>query len=318
MLKASRFGVSGDSVSIFERKEFRWLCLGGLFFVYTFLAFKDVLLPYLTGDIAYAFNTDNFWSYSSGFIRRALLGQILYFNQSVLGIGPWFFSVATFALVVLFAGYVCVELSKTMPAWQVILLALTPFALLYFVDAEILMLLPLLAMVQKDSRHQKLLVLLLIIVLSQMRELVLVLYFPVLLRFIFIDRGVVGKASIAFIAVMSFLLLWDFGPPSYALEKTFWPEHGAPDLHEEHLYTCRIDPGTLCPRDDILGLAGSVAVLVSRPPHQLADLVRMVCGDLYGQLAAVDRPWTLCLFLLHVRGLVFERRAPALVQSRFV
>ena len=222
---------------MFERKEFRWLCLSGLFFVYSFLAFKDAVLPYLIDDIVFAFNTDNFWSYSSGFIRRALLGQILYFNQSVLGIGPWFFSFTTFALVVLFAGYVCVELNKTTPAWQVILLALTPFALLYFVDAEILMLLPLLAMVQNDSRHQKLFVLLLIMVLSQMRELILVLYFPVLLRFIFIDRGLVGKASIAFIAVMSFLLLWDFGPPSYVLEKTFWPEHGAPNLHEEHMYT---------------------------------------------------------------------------------
>lgn len=203
----------------------------------SFLAFKDTVIPYLTSDVVFSYNTDNFWSYSSGFTRRGLIGEFLYFSQSVLGIGPWIFSAITFVLALVFAAYTCLELNKSMPAWQIIMIALTPFALMYFVDAETFMLIPLLAMTQPESRNQRLFVLFLIIIATLIRELVLVLYLPVLLRFIFIDRGLVGKASMAFIAVMLVLLLWDFGPPSYVLEKTFWPNHGAPDLHLEHMYT---------------------------------------------------------------------------------
>jgi len=221
---------------ILDRDRLQWLSALALFAVMAGLEMLINLVPYLIYDVTFWFREDNFWSYSSGFSRRALIGELLYWFQAFLGIGPWILSIFIYLAFIPLLAAMCRELFKTASPLIIILLMFTPFALSYGADAEIFLLLPLLAMTGTESDRQKLTVLALIAAVSLIREIALILYIPVLLRFISRESGALRYLSIAYIGVMLFSLVYDFGAPNFSLETGFWPQHGVSGLEDTVLY----------------------------------------------------------------------------------
>lgn len=212
-----------------------WIIATIIFIIYAVSIFSLEILPYFTTDRAYTFRPDNFWAWSSGIYRRAMLGELLILVDRNTGYGPEILSGMIYATFLVVAAAVCFLLRRSLTIPELILLSLTHFVIFYFVDAEIFLFLPMAAILMPRFQGQQAVVLLLIVVATVIRELAILLYSPVLLYFIqrgtkWIRIGVV-LYLIAFVATIMMP-----GSPNFSAEKLYWEPRGITGLIDEHLY----------------------------------------------------------------------------------
>lgn len=205
-------------------------------------AFGNVLLsnilPYFTSKSPYTFRTDNFWSYSSGFTRRGLPGELLiWLNEVSAGNGPFIFSAIVSLLFIVTYVIVLSRLFSDCSGVSSILLALSPILLFFQIDAEIFMLLPLLVMCFTTPGPSMPLVLALIGLSIAFREASILLYFPVIVKGFFDKRAISAVISAAIIGLFIISISLQGEDLSYRMERDYWPAFGITDLLASHLYS---------------------------------------------------------------------------------
>ncbi|MCU0907784.1 MAG: hypothetical protein MUF73_10130 [Rhodobacteraceae bacterium] len=178
---------------------------------------------------------DTFWSWSSGFARRGLPGEIIYRLDLLTGVGQLLFAALLVAVFVAFAAMALAELYRRLSGVQFALLCLTPAVLFYRVDAEILILLPFFGLILVPGAWRRPVALVLIAVAALTRELALVLFLPVLLTLAVTGPVWLRGATVATVAALALPFVVG-GEPNYALETLYWPDRGIPNLKETVLY----------------------------------------------------------------------------------
>lgn len=195
-----------------------------------------IVFPYSSNGNLYTFREDNFWSYSSGFCRRASVGEIIYILDTFTGLGPLVLTMMYCAIFIISALFVFYSICEAFSLLEIILLSLTPFVLLYMVDGEVLMLLPLLAMGMQRSGGRNFIVLVLIAFAISARELALLLYSPALLILLVRGHPIIRVAVVLVLAAFCTSFSGLCGPPSFVLETTYWPDRGVTMLTDSQLY----------------------------------------------------------------------------------
>jgi hypothetical protein len=218
---------------------FCWIMAGGLIGRQV----GQLLLPYVVGgDTPSTLREDDYWSYSSGFVRRALLGEVLYRGTLWTGHNvSWVVS----SLLVLVYGVVVWQVLRRIveqhPLGEVLLLAATPLMIPFGVDREVLLLAPIviLAAAQKPAVGQ-VAASLVALVVNLVHEFAAILYVPVFLA-MHMRTGRAARASLPLVAALLLtietlpLVLWR-PEPTLELEKLFWPRFGLAGLELTHLY----------------------------------------------------------------------------------
>lgn len=195
-----------------------------------------LFFPMLQGE-AYGFRDDNFWSLTSGFYRRFLPGDFLYYTDLVTSFGIEIYSLVLITLFGFFAILVYRELNITLQPIEKIILSLSPIVLLYQVDSEIFLLLPILPLLFiKDRSAREATFLLLLLFSIFVRELSILFYAPVLLWIIVQSPIKLKIAATSIVAIFVFSILFLSGEPTYGLERDYWPAQGVSDLETTHLY----------------------------------------------------------------------------------
>jgi hypothetical protein len=189
----------------------------------------------ILSGLPFGFRDDTFWAWSSGFARRGLPGEIIYRLDLLTGAGPLLFSVLLVAVFAAIAVLALAELHGRLSAVQFVLLCLTPVVLIYRVDAEILILLPFFGLILARGAWRGPVTLALIAVATLTRELALVLFLPVLVTLAFTGPVWLRAATVATVAALALPFVLG-GPPTYALETLYWPEHGVPGLRDMIMY----------------------------------------------------------------------------------
>jgi len=209
------------------------------------LAVGDVLLQFIRCNLTPALETpcrsclrtDNFFSFSSGHVRRALCGEIMY-RLDLAGLpGPFLYALLL-ALVFLLSYGVLLPacLRKDRPA-ALVLIALSPLLPLWLFDREILVLVPMLYLFAR--RRTDLPFFLLIAVLAFAHESVLLFYSVFLVQPLYLAiRHRSARNLVRILPVLAAGLVFLLVPArvSHVLELTYWPSRGFPGLQESWLY----------------------------------------------------------------------------------
>ena len=200
-------------------------------FFKAYLAFSNVD----SGALA-PFREDNFWSYSSGFMRRGLSGEFLYWLELTTGQALILYPLLLWLAFSIFALLVMLEVCRTMKPIEVVLFVLSPAYLLFYVDSEIFLLLPFLALLSGKWVGRDYVVIVLVIIATMIREFGILFYAPLLLHYLAAKSWLLRVTSaIVSVGLVSSLFLRT--TPTYWLEKEFWPQRGVEGLPDSYLYT---------------------------------------------------------------------------------
>lgn len=193
------------------------------------------VLPYLEGTSLATFREDNFWAYSSGFMRRGLPGEFIYRLDQWTHQGPLIYSVLIAAIYFLAWVVVAREAARFFTPVQAMLALLTPLALHNGIDGEVFILLPLLYLGLRGEQASDLTALVLIALALAMRESAILFFLPLILG-IMIRAGWLERLCGVAILAMFALSIVAGNDPTYLLERDYWPGAGIDDLMTRHLY----------------------------------------------------------------------------------
>ena len=195
------------------------------------------VLPYLTEGVTFTFRQDNFFSYSSGMVRRALPGEIIYRLDLLTGIGPQIFTGLMLTLWLFFLGLTTFHFRRTATPLEQIFVYLSSFYLLHSIDAEIFILLPFLGILFFRGSAAAYGVLGTIVLAGLIREVTFLLFAPVLLGFLLSKRWPLVLSTLVVTGAATWLLVFYSPLSSYALEFEYWPDRGISRLVETNLYS---------------------------------------------------------------------------------
>lgn len=194
--------------------------------------------PVINSTLPYAFRDDDFFSFSSGHIRRGLIGELLYilqrngFNSIII------FTAILLLLYLLIYGKILFRMIQTLPIAERYLLLLTPFVLNMGVDRELFILLPLVWFFYRKKTD--LIFYILIAIILFVHEIALLFYLPFMLALLLKTSPIKGlNRTMAIVSLISALAIL-FGIKEQltnTLELSFWPEQGVPGLTQTYLYT---------------------------------------------------------------------------------
>ncbi|MFN3793962.1 MAG: hypothetical protein ACK4RX_04790 [Chitinophagaceae bacterium] len=197
-----------------------------------------LMQPVLVKVLPYAFRDDDFFSFSSGHIRRGLIGEFLYLLQRN-GIN----SIIVFTALLLLAyviiyGKIFFRLLQTLPLTERYLLLLTPFVMNMGIDRELFILLPLVWFYYR--KQTDLVFYLIIAVILFIHEIALLFYLPFIAA-LFLKTSPLKKIqrTLAIGSILTALIIL-FGIKEHitnALELNFWPTQGVTGLTQTYLYT---------------------------------------------------------------------------------
>lgn len=207
--------------------------LSFLFLVFISFYVASKLNLFLLKDLSYAFRSDNFWSYSSSIYRRGLTGEIIYYLDMISGKGIYLFALTIWSLFVMFLIKFLKEIKGELSLIEVLLLVLSPFLLLYSVDAEIFTLLPFLTLFSKKQFLNVWGTLFLIVVATLIREISLFFYFPVLVSFIVGGQRCIKLFATLVLFSLFLIVLYPKPSPTFLLEQTYW---SSLELQDTSLY----------------------------------------------------------------------------------
>ncbi len=197
-----------------------------------------LMQPVLTKTLAYAFRDDDFFSFTSGHIRRGLIGELLYTLQrnginSVIAFTSLL--LLTFSLIY---GKILFRTIQTLPLTERYLLLLTPFVLNMGIDRELFILLPLVWYFYRKKTDLPFYLIIAIILF--VHEIALLFYLPFILALFLQSSPVRGiSRTLAIGSIISALTIL-FGIKeniTNTLETSFWPTQGVTGLTETYLYT---------------------------------------------------------------------------------
>ena len=208
------------------------LVLTGAFTLVAGFAAWHLFVPFIEGT--FGFRPDDFWSYSSGFRRRALPGELIYRIDLLTGAAPLLFSVLLWASTLVVFAALLSEIHRTLPWPQVLLLLSSPVLLIYEVDTEILLLLPFAALGLPASLRPWGLLLAILLAMA-IRELALLFYAPMLWALLLRGSPALRLMTVLTTAAAVLVLLAPV-TPDYHLEREYWPERGIDGLRSTHLY----------------------------------------------------------------------------------
>lgn len=198
-------------------------------------AFFWAILPYFDGSSTATFREDNFWSYSSGFLRRGFPGEAIYRLDLWTQHGPLIFSLLITVTYFLAWYVVAREAGRYLTPVQSMLALLSPLALHAGIDGEIFLLLPLLYLVWRGRDANELVALLLIGLALAIRESAILFYLPLIAGLML--RGDWTRRLVGLVILTVFALsIIAGGEPTYLLEHEYWPAQGVEDLRARHLY----------------------------------------------------------------------------------
>ncbi len=226
---------------MFKFSEHPWYTKLAYYLVFVVVLWRHgqtLLAPWLGSDLAFAFRSDNFFSFSGGQIRRGLIGEKLILLQSWGIDAVQFYSVL---LLVFFAfAYLIVfpRLLQSFKSTEVFLILMGGFFLMPGLDREIFILLP--ALYFLFRRQRDLLFYLLIAVLAFVHELALLLYFPFILDLLL--RAWKEHKPAQLLAVLLILggygaVILIKGQMNFVPEREFWPQYGISGLEDRFLYS---------------------------------------------------------------------------------
>lgn len=214
-------------------------------FAVTFLVAVNgifMLGPYAAGASS-TLRADDFWSYSGGFARRGLLGEVLIVLGRLTEMNPA--PLVSFGLLALFAALtlqVVRLLWRDAPMKDRLLLLGTPLLYGFGVDREVILLLPaLLLMVgnRRSSRRWTTAGLISLPLVCLVHELAIALYAPLLIAFHLSrpaeERNAVWAAVGGSVVVIAGLVLVG-NHPNLRPELEFWPTLGVEGLESRELY----------------------------------------------------------------------------------
>ena len=194
--------------------------------------------PVLSKTLSYAFRDDDFFSFTSGHIRRGLIGELLYTLQrndinSIIA-----FTVLLLVSFLLIYGKLFFRIIQSLPLAERYLLLLTPFVLNMGIDRELFILLPLVWYFYR--KQTDLFFYLIIAIILFVHEIALLFYLPFILALFLKSSPIKGlNKTIAIGSLISALAIL-FGIKEQItniLEISFWPAQGVPGLTETYLYT---------------------------------------------------------------------------------
>lgn len=232
-----------------------------------------LVVPYFTDGVATTLREDDYWAYSSGFRRRALLGELLYRVTNAIGTNASALCSLTFVAVyglVTWRALPWLTRSASLGAFAVF--CATPIVMSFTIDREVLLLVPVLAIV--GGGRLAILGCCLVPVACLVHELALVLYSPCLLALHVIAGPWRRWSAYAFSSgsaiVVTLAVFARTAPPTYDLELFFWPTHGVDALLSSHLYgfadmpaafLLRLHGDLLLTREAYVGLAFGVLLV---------------------------------------------------------
>ena len=207
--------------------------LSFLFLVFISLYTASKLNLFMLKDLSYAFRPDNFWSYSSSIYRRGSTGEIVYYLDIITGKGIYIFALLIWSLFVLFLIKFLKEIKGELSLLETLLLVISPFLLLYSVDAEIFTLLPFLTLFSRNKFLNVWGTLFLIVVATLIREISLLFYFPVLVSFIVCGQRHIKLFATIVLFALFLIVLYPKPTPTFLLEQTHW---SSLELQDTSLY----------------------------------------------------------------------------------
>ncbi len=194
-------------------------------------------VPYLVGTDLYTFRDDNFWSYTSGFYRRGLPGELLlWLNNITDGAGPILYSSILMGFYLVVLTLVLRSLIPRHGTLFLFLLCVSPIMLFFRIDSEVFLLLPF-ALICLLGRSIRLPILMIFVVVSiAVRETAFLIYLPIILRCF--TTGSILDLLLGFFAIAIFAIFILILPENltYQLENHYWPIYGIENLTETYLY----------------------------------------------------------------------------------
>lgn len=216
--------------------------LRGLYFIlWAILTWRLVQIlmgPFLGEDLAFAFRSDNFFSFSGGHIRRGLIGEVLLQLQKLGAPAIFLYSLL---LLLLFAGLYLLVFPKLLRSFrplEVLLILLSGFFLMPGLDRELFMLLPAVYYFFRQRLDGGFFLLLGLV--AFIHEMALLLYFPIIWFALRQMRHKLTSAQALYaipviLAYGAVIVLK--GDLNLSPEKTFWPQYGVEGLENRILYT---------------------------------------------------------------------------------
>ena len=194
-----------------------------------------MLMPYIVSVDYYFFREDNFWSYESQIFRRAMSGQIIWYMDLISNNGPLLYSILMFLTFSVGSAIVLRISSELLTKTECILLLISPMYLIYSVDSEIFVALTALLFFFRFARNAPIFIINIILFFALIREISILVYFPILLTIMVRNRyGVLYLiASIAFYVI---LLNAIWGNDYLSLEQNYWPAPREWRLEQYGLY----------------------------------------------------------------------------------
>lgn len=223
------------------RAALLWACIGVAILVGRQI--RKALLPYLLEeDVTTTLREDDYWSFTGGFIRRALLGEVLFQGSSLTGTN---ISAAVSVACVIAYGFVVYRVLRrllhTLAPVQVAMLALTPLLIPFKIDREVFLLLPLLAFATAGTSNLRWTIAgSVAAVAALVHEFALALYVPLMLavhassgRLLRVSPALLVAGALVVIAVPLALVP---AAPTLVPEQAFWPRFGITGLDQSWLY----------------------------------------------------------------------------------
>jgi hypothetical protein len=263
-------------------------------------AWALLMQPVLVKVLPYAFRDDDFFSFSSGHIRRGLIGEFLYLLQRN-GIN----SIIAFTAILLITytiiySRIFFRMLQTLPLTERYLLLLTPFVMHMGIDRELFMLLPLVWFYYR--KQTDLIFYCIIAIVLFIHEIALLFYLPFMLALFLKTSPVKGlQRGFAICSIVVALVIL-FGIKEHItnqLELSFWPEQGIRGLTQTYLYTFGGMPVTALLRNHISILLLNIETLYALPGIVLFFVYSFSCLNSKQWL-----PYT-TIFYLGVNALFF-------------
>lgn len=197
-----------------------------------------LMQPVLVKVLPYAFRDDDFFSFSSGHIRRGLIGEFLYLLQRNSISSVIVFTAILLITYVIIYGRIFFRMLQTLPLTERYLLLLTPLVMHMGIDRELFILLPLAWFYYR--KQTDFIFYLIIAVILFIHEIALLFYLPFIAA-LFLKISPIKKTqrllAISSLLVALFILFGIKENITNQLEIHFWPTQGIAGLTQTYLYT---------------------------------------------------------------------------------
>lgn len=209
-----------------------------LFVLLGFRLMRTLLAPWLGADLAFAFRSDNFFSFSGGQIRRGLIGEVLLSMQKLGLPSVLMYSLLLLLLFSFIYLWVFPRLLRPFRPLEIILILVSGFFLMPSVDRELLMILPALYFFLRRKQDWGFYGL--IALSAFIHELSLLLYFPFiwsLFKELLQTKKWKQLVPLLVIAISYASVILIKGSMSLDPELNYWPQFGISGLEDRFLYT---------------------------------------------------------------------------------